>query len=66
MDDETGVRITLRDIYNEVASLRSDVAQLVDKVPDHETRIRTLEKWSYALPPTFIIALASIVKAFAQ
>lgn len=30
---------------------------------DHETRLRSLEKWMYAVPPTLAIALASIVTA---
>jgi hypothetical protein len=57
------VRVTLRDIYKEVQHLRADVAPLVASVPDHEKRIRALEKWAYALPPTFIIAVTSVVVA---
>lgn len=64
MTDENGeVRITLRHVYEQVSALRDDVRPLVQAVPDHEKRIRTLERWAYALPPTFILALVSIVIA---
>lgn len=63
-DENQGVvRITLRDVYNEVSALREDVRPLVGAVPDHEKRIRTLERWAYGLPPTFILALAAMLKA---
>lgn len=32
---------------------------------DHEERIRKVERWVYAVPPTLILALASIVAAVA-
>lgn len=36
----------------------------VDKVTDdHEARLRRAEKWVYALPPTFLLAVASLIAA---
>lgn len=32
---------------------------------DHEDRLRKVERWVYAVPPTLILALASIVAAVA-
>ena len=55
------MRITLKDVYAEVVALRHEVAKFVPQVPDHENRIRVVEKWAYALPPTFILALGSLI-----
>jgi hypothetical protein len=30
---------------------------------DHERRLRDLEKWKYALPPTVAVAAASVIAA---
>jgi len=55
------VRVTLVDIYEELVALRADVAALVPSVPDHEQRIRSLERWRYALPPALILGVGSVV-----
>lgn len=68
LDDDT-ITIRLRDVYDEVKNLRIDVAPLrdvVQKQADHEERIRSLEKWAYALPPTFILALVSAIVALVK
>lgn len=38
-------------------------AKLDKALDDHESRLRRLEAWSYALPPTFLVAVASLVAA---
>ena len=48
--EKGGVVITNADIYNEVVRLKEAVAPLVTQGPDHEIRIRRLERWKYALP----------------
>ena len=65
-----GVRVTLRDVYEEVKGLRSEVqsalalsAENEKDIGDHEHRIRDVEKWKYALPPTSLLAIASILVA---
>lgn len=63
-DNEPFMRITLKDVYAEVRQMRAEIAQFVPQVPDHENRIRTVERWAYALPPTFILALASVIVAW--
>jgi len=65
-----GVRVTLRDVYEEVKGLRSEVqsalalsAENEKDIGDHEHRLRDVEKWKYALPPTSLLAIASILVA---
>lgn len=58
--------VTLRDVYDKVARIEDRVTAMADipaKVADHEIRIRSLEKWRYALPISLLIAVASIVEA---
>lgn len=37
------------------------VEELVERVKDHEARIRLGEKWRYALPTSLVIAAGSLV-----
>jgi hypothetical protein len=55
--DPLGVTIGAREIYDELVGMREDVRSLThhsetvtNKLEDHETRIRVLERWKYALP----------------
>jgi hypothetical protein len=32
----------------------------LEAVPDHEARIRALEKWKYSLPITLLLAIVSV------
>lgn len=73
MDNQGGVVvITIDDIYRELVGLRSDVGDLSaavkplvkDQVPDHERRIRVLEKLQYAVPPGFLLALLAAIRTF--
>lgn len=59
--DQSGVHITMRDIYEELVYIRQELIPAVTSVKDHEARIRTLERWAYALPPTFLAALATAI-----
>lgn len=76
--EENGTRgLSQRDLILEV---RSDVKKLHETVmllhakdaehqavrEDHEDRLRGLERWKYALPPTFIIATLSAVATFIE
>lgn len=57
---ETGqVVITNKDIYFELRQLTDTVKSMTpqgEKIIDHETRIRALEKWKYALPASVLSA----------
>ncbi|MFK0289526.1 hypothetical protein ACIQU6_03420, partial [Streptomyces sp. NPDC090442] len=65
--DPLGVHIGAREIYDEVVGLREDVRTMGQQgeavrqeLADHETRIRDLERWKYALP---IAAVSGVVAA---
>lgn len=51
-------QITLGEIGRKIDSLDSSVKKVLD---DHESRLRSIEKWMYAVPPTLLIAIASVV-----
>lgn len=60
------VTITNKEIYSELMQVKGAVQTMGGQggqIIDHETRIRGLEKWRYALPPTLLVALASLVIA---
>lgn len=66
-DDPLGVVISAREIYDQIVGVRDDVRTLaqtnttsVGTIADHETRIRSIERWKYAIP---ISALSGIVAA---
>jgi hypothetical protein len=71
MSDERevgGVTIGAREIYDVVVSLRDDVRALTqtheavdEKLKDHEARIRTVERWRYAMPASLVLAVGSSV-----
>jgi hypothetical protein len=64
-----------KEITAEIASLNTTIARLGTQVEqintrnvtadkaqvDHETRIRALERWRYALPTTIFLAFISII-----
>ncbi|MFB6535104.1 hypothetical protein ACFCY8_26475 [Streptomyces noursei] len=65
--DPLAVRIGAREIYDEVVGLREDVRTMGQQgeivrqeLADHETRIRDLERWKYALP---IAVVSGVVAA---
>lgn len=49
---------TLGEILRGVHRLESKVDKVTD---DHEVRLRKVERWMYAVPPTLILAAASVV-----
>jgi hypothetical protein len=68
MDDNTGVVITLKDVYQEVKHLNTMLTPLIDpnigvvaKHKDHEERLRKLEMKVYAIPGiSTLIALGAL------
>lgn len=48
-----------------VRSLQRIEARLDTVTGDHEARLRKVERWVYAVPPTLILAMASIIAAIA-
>lgn len=72
--DPLAVTIGAREIYDQVVGLRADVNTLVTShadvettLADHEERLRSLERWRYAVPTAAIGGLVaaglSIAKA---
>lgn len=64
--DPLGVTISGRDIYDQIVGLRDDVRSLVQTnaevgktLDDHETRIRSVERWKYAVPTATVGAIVS-------
>lgn len=55
-----GVLITLKDVYDVQLQMQSQLGSIVEKVPDHEARIRTLERWAYAIPPALLTAIGGL------
>ena len=53
---------TLRRIED---NFNSGLRDIKDSVKDHEQRVRKVEKWMYAVPPTIVLAVASVIAAVA-
>jgi hypothetical protein len=51
---------TLGEILRGVHRLEAKVDKVTD---DHETRLRKVERWVYAVPPTLVLAAGSILAA---
>ncbi|MFJ8384750.1 hypothetical protein ACIQ9Q_09595 [Streptomyces sp. NPDC094438] len=65
--------ITARDIYGELRTLSTEVqriGQVMDsnasRLDDHETRIRGIEKWRYAISASVVTSTASAIVALVQ
>jgi hypothetical protein len=58
-----GDDVTLGEISRSLARIEQ---QLLKRVDDMEQRLRRVERWAWALPPTFIIAVASVVAALVK
>lgn len=68
--DESYLRILeeLREMRREGQDTREKVTALVEQakgIPDHETRLRALERWRYGIPVAGITAaVAAVTSAF--
>lgn len=65
-NDPLGVTISAREIYDQIVGLRDDVRALVQsdaevgkKLDDHESRLRSVERWKYAVPTALVGAIVS-------
>jgi hypothetical protein len=70
-DEEPGITIGLREIYDEVVASRADIQSVTrtvadekERTDDHEARIRAIERWKYALPIASLLAVGSTVATF--
>ena len=73
-DTEHEVRVTLRDVYEQVQAQVVTIGAisskldlyigLTERITDHEKRIRTAERWIFALPGSaFVLSVAGLVIA---
>ena len=63
IDQSSVVMITLKDVWMEMVKMRDDVSRIsasTAQLIDHEARMRSLERWRYALPASVIMALGSV------
>ena len=52
-------QISLLDIYTKQIEMGAELRSIIDKLPDHESRIRKLEQWRYGLPLAGLLAIGS-------
>lgn len=63
-DDQT---VSNKDLWIELRKLQDQVMLMVPQgvvLQDHETRLRAIERWRYALPTSVLLAIGSIVVTF--
>ncbi|GGP72021.1 MULTISPECIES: hypothetical protein [Streptomyces] len=65
--------ITARDIYLELRTLSIEVQRIgqtmdgnANRLDDHETRIRGVERWKYAISASVVTSTASALVALVQ
>lgn len=66
---DDGAVVRLVDLYTEQIKMGVQMAVIgkqLEQLPDHEARIRVLERWRYSLPVAALGALASAVLALAS
>ena len=73
-DEEHEIKVTLRDVY-EMVNTQGDAIRaisakldlyigLTERIADHEKRLRTAERWIFALPGSaFVLSVAGLVIA---
>lgn len=78
--DSGSLRITLKDVYQQQEQIARDLTAISGNIQvitttlqahtnqgdDHESRLRKLEQWRYALPTSFVMGLASIIIALVE
>jgi predicted NAD/FAD-dependent oxidoreductase len=60
-----GFLITSRDVYDQLVKLTHAVQAMepnTEKLTDHEARLRSVERWRYALPAS-MASMASVLTA---
>jgi hypothetical protein len=73
-DEQLGtVTISAREIYDEIVGMRDDLRSLAQSrnddtktLDDHETRLRSVERWKYGIPVTAVASVVAVIEALAQ
>jgi hypothetical protein len=61
-EPEAGATVRLVDVFAKQVEMGAQLAVIHEQlkaIPDHEQRIRALERWRYSLPIAMLAALAS-------
>lgn len=67
MSEEPAVKVSLADVYAELQKLKEAVIALTPQaqtLSDHETRLRQLERWKYALPISLVVTIGETIAFF--
>jgi hypothetical protein len=73
--DSGSLRITMKDVYNRIGEVGADVSEIrgqlshisvttaenTKDIIDHESRIRALEAWRYALPAATVLGAMGVI-----
>jgi hypothetical protein len=63
LDELTTMRVEIRETLVAVTQIQEQVKDL----PDHEQRLRSLERWKYGFPITGLVAISSLaISAWAR
>jgi hypothetical protein len=73
-DEQLGiVTISAREIYDEIVGMRDDLRSLAQSrnddtktLDDHESRLRSVERWKYGIPVTAVASVVAVIEALAQ
>lgn len=64
LDELREMRREGQDTRDKVTSLVTQAEQLNKQVPDHENRLRVLERWRYGIPAAGVTAVVAAITAF--
>ena len=62
--EELTITVGAKEIYDKVVETAADVKEIKESRADHETRIRALEHWRYAIVGSPVVA--GVVSYFTQ
>jgi hypothetical protein len=63
------VMVTLKDVYTELLTIKEAVTSMraqAEQLKDHETRIRSVEKWKYGLPASISTSVIAIITSILE
>lgn len=55
--------VTMGELQRTLARIEAGQARVIN---DHEERLRRVEHWMWAVPPTIMVAIGSVIVAFVQ
>ena len=55
---------TFEEMHETLTRVREDVSYIkakIEVIPDHEVRIRFIERWKYGLPATLVTSVVALI-----